>query len=475
MFKKIHQTKHRLTCLEKTIVLVVCMVIVSGHTGLARQARARDLTFEQALEKMIARNEALKAAQSTVDKSRYDQKAARGLYFPKIWMDAQHTTIDDNIVIDLNDIRTIMAGLHGIPPGMLPSFESAVQTTNFSNAAVNFSWVIYSGGKIQAANRASDARVLENTEQFLYTRSILTTELVKRYYGYTLSIEAARVYKQVLAGIEQHLNRARKLEKNGMLALSERLHAEVAYAEALRHYKKAARQIQIVQAGLKNSLSFEESITPVSPLFLTKKIMPLDQCLSRAHRENHILKKLAATKKRADQGYRAELSAHRPKVYLFGKYELYQDDLTVLEPEWAAGVGVNLSIFEGFSPTHKILAAKKQKDAIRYYAAKAMRDIDTLIEKTHHELMTQIEQYEAIDASMRFARENLRVQQRAFSVGMTTSLYVVDAQLALSKVKIEQLNAVYAFDVALARLLEVCGLSQTYETYQNNSDVEVRF
>jgi outer membrane protein TolC len=58
---------------------------------------------------------------------------------------------------------------------------------------------------------------------------------------------------------------------------------------------------------------------------------------------------------------------------------------------------------------------------------------------------------------------------------MTTSLNVVDAQLALSKVKIEKLNAVYAFDVALAQLLEVCGLSQTYGVYQNNDDVEVQF
>jgi outer membrane protein TolC len=335
--------------------------------------------------------------------------------------------------------------------------------------------MVFTGGKLLAANRAADARVVENQEQLLYTESILVTELAKRYYGYTLSMEAATVYQQVMDGIEQHLNRAKKLEMNGMLATSERLHAEVAYADAVRTYKKAIRKTDLVQAGLKNTLSSEETITPVSPLFLTKKIQVLEKYLESARQKNHVLKKIAATKEIATQGYKAELSSHLPKIYFFGKYELYKEDLTILEPEWAAGVGIRFSLFEGLSHTHKIMAAKKQKEAVRYYEAKAMRNIQTLVEKKYSELMTAIEQFDALEASMRFAMENMRVQKRAFKAGMTTSLNVVDAQLALSKVKIEKLNAVYAFDVALAQLLEVCGLSQTYGVYQNNDDVEVQF
>ena len=89
--------------------------------------------------------------------------------------------------------------------------------------------------------------------------------------------------------------------------------------------------------------------------------------------------------------------------------------------------------------------------------------------------MMEIEQFEALRTSMEFANENVRVRKRAFNAGMATSLSVVDAQLALSKVKIEKLNAVYEFDVALAKLLEVCGMSGQYERYQDYNDVEVQF
>jgi len=271
------------------------------------------------------------------------------------------------------------------------------------------------------------------------------------------------------------LNQAKKLEQSGMLANAERLHAEVAFSDALRKHKKSVRETQIVQAGLKNTLSSSETITPVSRLFLTKKIDSLDAYFNNARQNNHLLKRIAAKKERAIQNYNAEKSAHLPKVYLFGQYEIYQDDLTLLEPEWAAGVGVNLSLFEGFSHTHKIMAAKSLKEQVRYVEEKAKRDIHTLVEKKYNELMMEIEQFEALEASTNFANENLRVRKRAFKAGVSTSLSVVDAQLAFSKVKIEKLNAVYKFDVALAELLEVCGPSETYEDYQHNDDVEVQF
>ena len=56
---------------------------------------------------------------------------------------------------------------------------------------------------------------------------------------------------------------------------------------------------------------------------------------------------------------------------------------------------------------------------------------------------------------------------------MATSLDIVDAQLALSRVKIERLIAAYEFDVSLAKLLEASGQSEHFEEYLSRADVEV--
>ena len=114
------------------------------------------------------------------------------------------------------------------------------------------------------------------------------------------------------------------------------------------------------------------------------------------------------------------------------------------------------------------------EEQVKHTEAKAKKDINTFVEKKYNELMMEIEQYESIEKYMIKVFENFIVQRQAFKAGMTTSLSVVDAQLTLSRVKIEKLNAVYKFDTALAELLEVCGVSEKYEEYQNNDNVEMQ-
>ena len=79
---------------------------------------------------------------------------------------------------------------------------------------------------------------------------------------------------------------------------------------------------------------------------------------------------------------------------------------------------------------------------------------------------------EATETSYSFAREYVRVMEIAFKSGVATSINVVDAQLALSRVKIEKLNAAYRFDVALAELLEASGSSNQFEIYRKNKAAE---
>jgi outer membrane protein TolC len=83
-----------------------------------------------------------------------------------------------------------------------------------------------------------------------------------------------------------------------------------------------------------------------------------------------------------------------------------------------------------------------------------------------------MEQIEALEKAIEFAREYLRVREASFASGFGTSIDVVDARLNLSKVEIERLHAMYEFDISLARLLEVSGLSDEYIKYMYGAKTE---
>jgi len=76
-----------------------------------------------------------------------------------------------------------------------------------------------------------------------------------------------------------------------------------------------------------------------------------------------------------------------------------------------------------------------------------------------------VEQHASLETSLALAQESVRAESRAFAAGVGTSLAVVDAELALSRIEVGRLTAMYDMDVALARLLEASGRSDRILDY----------
>ena len=80
-------------------------------------------------------------------------------------------------------------------------------------------------------------------------------------------------------------------------------------------------------------------------------------------------------------------------------------------------------------------------------------------------LMMYKDQLEALNTAQSFAEEYVRIREKGFKEEMNNTTDVVDARLALSKVKIERLEAMYGFDKTLAELLKFSGMVEKFENY----------
>ena len=258
-----------------------------------------------------------------------------------------------------------------------------------------------------------------------------------------------------------------------MIARVERLHAEVSVAEADRLHMRAIRDVSLARTALESILSMQEPVVPTTPLFISSDLEPLDFYSGKAVSNNPVLGQISAQCRQANAGIRKEIGAFLPEVYLFGVRELYTPDLTVLDPEWAVGVGLSWTIFEGLSGSNRLKAARFVEKKARLLEQRAKKDIVTLVEKRYQELMKALEQYNAIAASLNLTEEFVRIRQRSFEEGIATSLDVVDAQLALSRVLVDRLNAAFEFDVALSELLEACGMSDSLTEYSGDVGLSI--
>ncbi len=442
---------------------------------LAAPAAASDLSFPEAVTRLHAANESLLAAGEAVDARTEERKAAFSLRFPRLDANARWTRLDDPLVMDLTPIRDVILTLHpNVPSHLVPPFVETLQNRTFWLADVTLSWPVYTGGKIEAANRAAAARVGDAARERDATEQQLTSELVERYFGLRLALRSRDLRRQVVAALDTHVAQARRLEEEGMIARAERLHAEVARAEADRELKRAEHDVALARTALANTLAVDDAdVDPSSPLFVLAGVEPLDDFVARALAGNPLLGRVAAQKELAEQGRKAEEAGFLPDVYLFGKRELRTADLTILDPRWAVGAGARVTLFDGFERTHRVAAARDRERQVALTDAKARRDVRTLVEKRYRELARAREQFDALDATRALAEENLRVRERAFAEGFATSLEVVDARLALARVGLERLAAAYDFDVALAGLLSACGEGSSFDRYRARADVEV--
>ena len=81
----------------------------------------------------------------------------------------------------------------------------------------------------------------------------------------------------------------------------------------------------------------------------------------------------------------------------------------------------------------------------------AVTELYATLEQTRGEVEVQA-------SSIALGEELLRMRHIAFLEGMATSAEVIDAENALSEARLARLTAYYAYDVALASLLALCGI-----------------
>lgn len=463
---------------KKVLSTVLCTLTFFAATcaGFAEdvkksQVQKAELTFSAAYELLLNNNNALKAASEEINVKKYEKRAAAGEFFPKVGLNSTFAHLNDDITVKTPpvSIGPITANVPAI----------GLQEKNLWFAGLGATWNIFTGGKILALNSAARAKLYATNEKYRGLTNSLTVELVKRYYGLRFAEDVVSVAKQVEQTAKKHLEDAEKLEREGLIAKSERLHAEVAYRRALRDYNTYLKDADICREALVSLIKADDvdvsgvNTVPVSGLFLYEKNLPtLEEIKQKAVSNNPKLKQLDAKSQIAKAAYRAKAADYSPVLSVFAYDVFAKDNLSAQVPNFAVGASANWKVFDGLSRYNNLKAADSFKKQVRFEQIDAKNNIEALATKHFNELQKYREQYESTEKELESANEALRTATLSFKEGMGTSLQVTDARTALAGVKIQRLKALYDYDVALAQILAVCGNANEITEYVNNSKEE---
>lgn len=493
--------------------LTVCCLIFLLPVFAVSQENKQKLTIEEAFTIARQQNPVIQRGVQQIKQKQFESAEKNGLRLPQVSLSAKAIAMSDNLELDLTPVRDAITPLYttlgnygvfsGVPnpdPAtnqlvpVLPDNVSTqvvrqklleggehianadwvetIQDKNFATVSADFLWPVFTGGKINNATKAAKVEVRLSEEELRNTEGELLTEVVSRYYGLSLALQAEKVREQMFLAMEKHYSDAQKLFENGIIAKVELLHAKVSKNEAERELKKARHDIEIIRAGLDASLAFDTIVTvqPVSHLFINNQLPDVSYWTGNATSNNPLLKQiegkkeLTTIKKKADQGN------YYPTVAMMGTYNIVDKNYSAYMPDWLVGVGVKWTVFDGLDRRHKLKADEAIISQVDFAEQKAHNDLKAYIFKLSQELETQREQKTELDNTLELANEYASSTEKAFSEGLVNSTSVVEAHSKVAQVKALRLKTLYDYDVTLARLFQTAGIPGEFFSYASGNN-----
>ncbi len=473
---------------RKLLPVYVCLLLVSGLTQ-ANESLAVELSFPQAFEQLMVKNDALAASRSNLEKTEFLQQAARDLYLPSLDISAAYTRLNEAVALSPstllesmpsgNELQGLLASVGsglGIPADQVDTaFTSRITDEDVISSSLIAVWPVYTGGRITAAQEITSAQALEARFLLALEQQSQFEKLAKVYFGVVLAQQVLQTREDAEKDLEKHLNHAVKLEEQGQIARVERLKAEASHDTATVETQKAKRDLEITQAALRRMLKLDQTPQPDDKLFTNARLPAMDTFIQATLTSYPGLGVLDAKEAQASGLITAEKGKYYPEVFLFGNYRLYEEDTLAgeLEPDWLVGVGLKVALLDRSGRSGKFKAARSTLMQVSQLRSQAVQDLSLLVEKTWRGAHMAQEEYTGLQSSLALAKENVRLREKAFAQGLSTSLEVVDAELFLTSVKNRRSVASYNYVVSLAQLLALSNNITAFADYQAMSENEI--
>ena len=423
--------------------------------GLAHGA---DFSFEAARVELLARSDKLKASEAGVSRQAFEVKSAERLGHPEVTLNA--TQVYGRKHFDLS----------ALPIGMT-AYDYAFDGPRSS---VLLAWPLYTGGKITAVQKLREAEVAGAKAELAGTEERLDFELIVRYFGLRLAGLVEGLRQTQLDQAERQLDRSRRFEAQGQISAVERLSAQVSRDEVARDGVKATREREAAEAALARMLRQTSAPRTTTPLFVvTSPIEPLSVWLQEAESRNPTLALIKTKGQAADQGIAVAKSDYLPKVFAFGQYNLIKTYLTPIEPNWIAGIGINIKLFSPDERGDRVGAAQAQKNQVDALEAEALNGVQSAVEAAWLRQGQAREQFRLFDSAVVLARENLRLRERAFEEGQSVTIDVNEARNSLIRAETGRAQIAYEFVVSLGALLEASGQIGRFPEFMQRAEVRL--
>lgn len=398
------------------------------------------LSLQQILQKVTSSYPTVLKAQEAINSADAAIGLARSGYYPDISGQAGYTRLGPGSKLS-------------IP--MLGSFELYPQ--NNYNAELDVRQTIYDFSKTSRNVKMEESGKSVSEKSVELVKQKLNLVTVISYYTLVYLQEALKINDAQLDNLKDHLAFITKKKETGSATQYEILSTQVRISTAENQKVDIQAAIKTQQASLNSLLGF-----PVNTDLKVKHTLALgnyginDDSLvhfALEHRyemivaglkEEHAALHLKVVKVQDNPVLDAFLSG--------GLKNGFFPNINALTPNFAAGVGLRVPIFDATRRKNTIRLANVEINVLKQETEQTRREISSEVYQNEAQLTASLQKIKQSEMQVKQANEALALAKVSFSSGVITNLDLLDAETAASESEVTLLKAQTDYAISLARL-----------------------
>ena len=435
--------------MRKTLILALLLLpsVIFAQEGV--------LTLRESIAIALKNNPSIGVAREKIKESEAEKGKALSNFLPKISTSSSYTRLDEEKKMEMN-----MPSIPGFP-----SFpETSITLTNDEIYDYNLSLTqpLFTGGKLTSLYRIQGKNLEANRYHLEKVKSDLVLEVKKAYFRVLEMEKLKKVAEEAVESLKAHLEVVKDFYREGIVPEVEVLRAKVAMANARENLINASNAVRLAESYFNSVLNrdMDEEVELEDILSFNEINYSLPECIKKALRKRPEVKEMESRLKMAEEGIKVACSNFFPQIYLIGNWDKKKGAEIPID-EWEESssivISVSMDIWDWGENRNEVKKAKAQFEQLKNNFSLLKNGIELEVRSSFLNLLSARERIKVQEEAVKEAEKNFKDTSLRFKEGMATNTDVLDAELLLTKSRMDYYRALYEFHIAKAELEKAMG------------------
>lgn len=333
----------------------------------------------------------------------------------------------------------------------------------FSNG-ISVNIPLYTGGLVEGQIDVAKLGKTNTQEEILRVEQATKYSAIQGYYALLAYQELQGVYHEAVDNLQGHLDNVQAQYNVGTKARVDVLSSDVSLANAKTTAITADNNVAVAESNLNNILGLPLE----TKLNLADHQLPFDTYnISLQEATDYAMKyrpevlQAAIAVQEAERNIDIADAGNKPTVAITGGNDWADNTFPGIDANkrsWKVAAGVTYNFYDGGATNAKVNQAKQDLLVARETEQKTREAVQLEVKQAYLNIRSAAQKVEETQTVVDQARENYRIQNIRYQAGVGINLDVLDAQLSLNEAQVNHIQALYDYNVGIAKLEQVMGV-----------------